>query len=106
MSNSIMTGRVFQFIPFFPVKGFKLLISKYYPATISTQTERQCEFQMNQFMQSQVDSALLSLHTLEQSIELAALKDDGAISKEEKKEIRLIRKAIQQFEKKMEKLEK
>ena len=59
---------------------------------------------MNRFMQSQVNSALLSLKVLDQSLELSAQKDDGVISKEEEKEIKHIRKAIRQFEKEMEKL--
>ena len=59
---------------------------------------------MNRFMQSQVNTVLLSLKTLDQSIELAAMKDDGVISKEEKKQIRKIRKAITRFQKSMEKL--
>ncbi len=59
---------------------------------------------MNQFMKAQVASVLLSMKTLYQSIELDALKDDGQISKQERKEIRKIRKAITRFEKAMEKL--
>lgn len=59
---------------------------------------------MNRFMQSQVNTALLSLKVLDQSLEMSAQKDDGTISKEEEKEIRHIRKAIRQFEKKMAKL--
>ena len=42
---------------------------------------------MNMLMKSQVETVLLSLRTLNQSIEVAALKDDGEISKEEQKEI-------------------
>ena len=59
---------------------------------------------MNQFMKAQVASVLLSMKTLYQSIELDALKDDGQISKQERKEIRKIRKAITRFEKAMERL--
>ena len=59
---------------------------------------------MNRFMQSQVNTALLSLKVLDQSLEMSAQKDDGTISKEEEKEIRYIRKAIRQFEKEMAKL--
>ena len=54
---------------------------------------------MNRFMQSQVNNALLSLKVLDQSIEMAAKQDDGEISKEERKEIKQIRKAIRDFEK-------
>ena len=59
---------------------------------------------MNHFMKTQVDSALLSLKVLDQSLELSAQKDDGVISKAEEKEIKHIRKAIRQFEKEMQKL--
>ena len=56
---------------------------------------------MNMLMKSQVETVLLSLRTLNQSIEVAALKDDGEISKEEQKEIKIIRRAIADFEKEM-----
>ena len=53
---------------------------------------------MNRFMQSQVNNVLLSLRTLNQSIEMAAKQDDDRISKEEEKQIKKIRKAIRKFE--------
>ncbi len=59
---------------------------------------------MNMLMKSQVETVLLSLRTLNQSIEVAALKDDGEISKEEQKEIKIIRRAIADFEKEMSKI--
>lgn len=59
---------------------------------------------MNMLMKSQVETVLLSLRTLYQSIEVAALKDDGEISKEEQKEIKIIRRAIADFEKEMSKI--
>lgn len=59
---------------------------------------------MNRFMKSQVDSALLTLKALSQSLEMSALKDDGEISREETKQIKKIRKAISKFEKKMSKI--
>ena len=55
-------------------------------------------------MQSQVNSALLSLKALDQSIEMAAQKDDGVISKEERKQIKKIRKAVRKFRQAMDKL--
>ena len=61
-------------------------------------------YSVNRFMQSQVNTVLISMKTLDQSIELAAQKDDGVISKEEKKQIRKIRKAIIKFQKSMDKL--
>ena len=59
---------------------------------------------MNRFMQSQVNNALLSLRTLNQSIELAARQDDDKISKEEQKQIKQIRKAVSNFEKAISKI--
>ena len=59
---------------------------------------------MNRFMQSQVNNVLLSLKTMNQSIEMAAKQDDGKISKEEQKNIRKIRKAIAKFEQAMGKI--
>ena len=59
---------------------------------------------MNGFMKSQVNNALLSLKTLDQSIEIAAKQDDDEISKEERIQIRKIRKAIRQFEKRVKKI--
>ena len=59
---------------------------------------------MNRFMQSQVNAALLSLKALDQSIEMAAQKDDGVISKEEKKQIKKIRKAVKKFSQAMDKV--
>ena len=59
---------------------------------------------MNKFMKSQVNNALLSLKTLDQSIEMAAKQDDDEISKEERKQIKKIRKAIRKFENAMSKI--
>lgn len=59
---------------------------------------------MNRFMQSQVNNVLLSMKTLDQSIELAAKQDDGKVSKEEQKAIKQIRKAIHNFEKAMSRI--
>ena len=59
---------------------------------------------MNEFMKSQVNNALLSLKTLDKSIELAAVQDDGVMSKEEQKQVKRIRKAIRRFEKEMAKM--
>ena len=59
---------------------------------------------MNEFMKSQVNNALLSLKTLDKSIELAAVQDDGVMSKEEQKQVKRIRRAIRRFEKAMAKM--
>ena len=59
---------------------------------------------MNEFMKSQVNNALLSLKTLDKSIELAAVQDDGVMSKEEQKQVKRIRRAVRRFEKEMARL--
>ena len=59
---------------------------------------------MNQFMKSQVNNALMSLKTLDKSIELAAVQDDGVMSKAEQKQVKRIRRAIRRFEKDMARL--
>jgi hypothetical protein len=47
---------------------------------------------------------LLSLKTLDKSIELAAVQDDGVMSREEQKQVKRIRRAIRRFEKDMARL--
>ncbi len=64
----------------------------------------QRRFRMNQFMKSQVANALMSLKTLDKSIELAAVQDDGVMSREEQKQVKRIRKAVRRFEKEMSRL--
>ena len=59
---------------------------------------------MNEFMKSQVNNALLSLKTLDKTIELAAVQDDGVMSREEQKQVKRVRKAVRRFEKAMAKL--
>lgn len=59
---------------------------------------------MNEFMKSQVSNALMSLKTLDKSIELAAVQDDGVMSKEEQKQVKRIRRAVRRFEKEMARL--
>jgi hypothetical protein len=53
---------------------------------------------MNGFMELQVKNALTSVQTLDKSIELSALEDDGKVSRQERKQIKKIRKAIKRFE--------
>ena len=59
---------------------------------------------MNSFMQSQVNNTLLALETLDKSIEMSALKDDGVVSKEEKRQIKQVRKAIERFKRSINKI--
>lgn len=57
-------------------------------------------------MRAQINAALIALKSLENSIELAAKKDDGVISKEEEWEIKVIKKAVKRFEESMETLDR
>lgn len=59
---------------------------------------------MNSFMKAQINNALLAVKSLDQSIEMAAKQDDGIVTKEEKKQIKKIRKAIRKFQEAMQKL--
>ncbi len=61
---------------------------------------------MNDVMRAQINAALIALKSLENSIELAAKKDDGVISKEEEREIKVITKAVRRFEESMETLDR
>ena len=59
---------------------------------------------MNSFMKAQINNALIAVKSLDQSIEMAAKQDDGIVTKEEKKQIKKIRKAIRKFQEAMNKL--
>lgn len=61
---------------------------------------------MNDVMRAQVNAALIALKSLKNSIDLAAKEDDGVISKEEEREIKVIKKAIKRFEESMEALDR
>lgn len=61
---------------------------------------------MNDVMRAQINAALIALKSLENSIELAAKKDDGVISKEEEWEIKVIKKAVRRFEESIETLDR
>ena len=61
---------------------------------------------MNDVMRAQVNAALIALKSLENSIDLAAKEDDGVVSKEEEREIKVIKKAIKRFEESMEALDR
>jgi len=61
---------------------------------------------MNQFMKTQINQMLSSVQIFQQSLQLAAIKDDGVISKEEAKELEKIKKASLQFEKELKKIMK
>ena len=59
---------------------------------------------MNSFMKAQINNAIIAVKSLDQSIEMAAKQDDGIVTKEEKKQIKKIRKAIRKFQEAMNKL--
>ena len=54
-------------------------------------------FSMNIHMKTQINQVLLSVQVFEDSLKLAAQKDDGVISKEEQKIINKIQKASAKY---------
>lgn len=59
---------------------------------------------MNSYIYAQIINMQTMVKTFEQACELAALKDDGKISKDEAKQIKRIKAAAQQFYKELEKV--
>ena len=59
---------------------------------------------MNTHILTLINNVLLSVNLLEDSLELAALKDDGVISKEEEKIIRKAKAASEEYKKELEKI--
>ena len=59
---------------------------------------------MNSYIYAQIINRQTMVKTFEQACELAALKDDGKISKDEAKQIKRIKAAAQQFHKELEKV--
>ena len=59
---------------------------------------------MNSYIYAQIVNIQTMVKTFEQACELAALKDDGQISKEEAKQLKRIKAAAQQFHKELEKV--
>lgn len=59
---------------------------------------------MNSYIYAQIINMQTMVKTFEQACELAALKDDGKISKDEAKQIKRIKAAAQQFHKELEKV--
>ena len=62
-------------------------------------------FSMNIHMKTQINQVLLSVQVFEDSLKLAAQKDDGVISKEEQKIINKIQKASAKYVKALKKIE-
>lgn len=48
----------------------------------------------NRFIKSQCENMIIMLGTFKQSCEMAAKQDDGAVSKEEEKDLKKINKAV------------
>lgn len=59
---------------------------------------------MNNYIYAQIVNIQTMVKTFEQACELAALKDDGQISREEAKQLKRIKAAAQQFHKELEKV--
>ena len=58
---------------------------------------------MNAHMITQINQILISVKVFEDSLRIAAQKDDGVISKEEEKIIKKIEKASARYKKQLEK---
>ena len=59
---------------------------------------------MNTHMVTQINQILLSIQVFEESLMIAAQKDDGIISKEEEKVINKIKKASTKYKNTLEKI--
>lgn len=57
---------------------------------------------MNTYIQAQILNMITVTKTFEQACDLAALKDDGAISPQEQKQLKKIKTASQKFRKELE----
>ncbi len=58
---------------------------------------------MNTFMTIQINNMITSLRLFEDALKLAALKDDGVLSKSEEKQLKAVYKATEVFKKELEK---
>ena len=57
---------------------------------------------MNTYIRMQIENAIVFTQSFLKSCELAALKDDGTVSKEEERQLKEIRKAAEMFTKRLE----
>lgn len=57
---------------------------------------------MNSYIKAQILNITTMTKTFEQACELAAMKDDGQISREEEKQLKKIKAATQKFRKELE----
>ena len=58
---------------------------------------------MNFFMTMQINNMITNLRLFEDSLKLAALKDDGCLSKSEEKQLKAVYKATEAFRIELEK---
>ncbi len=59
---------------------------------------------MNSYMVTQINQILLSVRVFEDSMRIAARKDDGEISREEERILRRIRKASARYTRRLEQI--
>lgn len=57
---------------------------------------------MNSYIKAQILNITTMTKTFEQACEMAAMKDDGKISREEEKQLKKIKTASQKFRKELE----
>lgn len=57
---------------------------------------------MNSYIKAQILNITTMTKTFEQACEMAAIKDDGQISREEEKQLKKIKTASQKFRKELE----
>ncbi len=57
---------------------------------------------MNSYIKAQILNITTMTKTFEQACEMAAMKDDGKISREEEKQLKKIKAASQKFRKELE----
>lgn len=57
---------------------------------------------MNNYIKAQILNITTMTKTFEQACEMAAMKDDGKISREEEKQLKKIKAASQKFRKELE----
>nr|WP_325230010.1 hypothetical protein [uncultured Oscillibacter sp.] len=57
---------------------------------------------MNSYIKAQILNITTMTKTFEQACEMAAIKDDGKISREEEKQLKKIKAASQKFRKELE----
>ena len=58
---------------------------------------------MNYFMTMQINNMITNLRLFEDALKLAALKDDGCMSKVEEKQLKAVYKATEAFRKALDK---